>query len=93
MFPGFDAQLLTPGQAKAHKMVSMPGANGPITTLSTGAKPVEIIGDLPFFVDRNGKQLVKLEDGTWEMIFRQNAFAGTLLFGFSIPEGASKVSF
>lgn len=38
------------------------------------------------FVDATGSRVVNLEDGVWEMNWRNNANAGMLVCGFNVPE-------
>mmetsp|Transcript_20591 Transcript_20591/g.44724 ORF Transcript_20591/g.44724 Transcript_20591/m.44724 type:complete len:311 (+) Transcript_20591:364-1296(+) len=68
-----------------YKHPSLPGANGPNPQLSTGAKTLELVKEGKF-VDFTGSRSVSLEHGVWEIIWRRNAKAGSLICGFDVPE-------
>lgn len=38
------------------------------------------------FVDLTGSKSASLRNGAWEMIWKRNASAGTLMCGFDVPE-------
>lgn len=63
---------------------SLPGANGPNPQLSSGAKALELVKEGKF-VDLSGSRSVSLEHGVWEIIWRKNANAGSLICGFDVP--------
>lgn len=68
-----------------YKHPNLPGANGPNPQLSSGAKTMELI-QKGKFVDLAGSQIVNLEEGVWEMNWRNNAKSGMLVCGFDVPE-------
>jgi hypothetical protein len=65
--------------------VKLPGINGPHPNLSTGARKLSMIREGEF-IDGMGINLVKTLKGCWEMVWRKDAHAGSLLCGFEIPE-------
>jgi hypothetical protein len=68
-----------------YKCPSLPGANGPNPQLSSGAKPLDLLKKGKF-VDLTGTRVASLDNGVWEMVWRQNAKAGALICGFDVPE-------
>eukprot|EP00545_Synedropsis_sp_CCMP1620_P003111 CAMPEP_0119008880 /NCGR_PEP_ID=MMETSP1176-20130426/4000_1 /TAXON_ID=265551 /ORGANISM="Synedropsis recta cf, Strain CCMP1620" /LENGTH=274 /DNA_ID=CAMNT_0006961291 /DNA_START=65 /DNA_END=889 /DNA_ORIENTATION=+ len=67
----------------------MPGADGPHPQLSSGVRTLNILKE-GSFVDMNGQKTVKTLNGCWEMVWKQNASAGSLICGFDIPEEYSR---
>jgi len=63
----------------------MPGANGRSPQLSSGARTLKLIEE-GYFVDMSGKKHVKALNGCWEIFWRDNALAGSLICGFDIPK-------
>jgi hypothetical protein len=63
----------------------MPGADGPQPQLSTGVRILNVI-QFGSFVSMKGQQQVQTLNGCWEMVWRQNALAGSLICGFQVPE-------
>lgn len=63
----------------------MPGADGPQPQLSSGVRSIGIIQE-GSFISMSGQQIVETLNGCWEMIWRQNAAAGTLICGFDVPD-------
>lgn len=63
----------------------MPGVDGPQPQLSSGVRTVNVVQG-GSFISMMGQQLVETLDGCWEMIWRENAAAGTLVCGFNVPE-------
>lgn len=63
----------------------MPGADGPQPQLSSGVRTLNLIEE-GTFVDMMGKTTVKALNGCWEMIWREDNPAGSLICGFDIPE-------
>lgn len=68
-----------------YKHPKLPGADGPNPQLSTGAKTINVLRPGKY-VDITGSKQVKLDNGVWEIIWRQNALAGSLICGFDVPE-------
>jgi len=64
---------------------SMPGADGPHADLSTGARNIDIKNDASF-VGMNGMKYAQLENGCWEMTWREGDPSGALVCGFDVPE-------
>lgn len=84
---GIDGMLVElHGKEEAnYKHPSLPGANGPNPQLSTGAKALEVVKEGKF-IDLTGSRSVSLEHGVWEIIWRKNAKAGSLICGFDVPD-------
>jgi len=75
--------------APADNKVGLPGADGPHPKTSTGALAVDIL-KTPHFIDMFGTQKVRFEKGCWEMIWRKNQQAGSVILGFHLPSGARR---
>jgi hypothetical protein len=67
------------------KHVNLPGASGPNSHLSSGPKAMNIIQQGQY-VDLTGTKYVNLQKGVWEIVWRNNAKAGTLTCGFNLDE-------
>lgn len=67
------------------KRTSLPGADGPNPQLSSGPKSLVVVNQ-GNYVDLAGTQSMKLQDGAWEMIWRNNARAGALICAFNLVE-------
>lgn len=65
--------------------VKMPGKHGPHPNLSSGIGGVDVVTE-PFFIGMNGRENVLLEDGCWELIWRDGAPAGSLICAFDVPD-------
>lgn len=63
---------------------AMPGANGPHPKLGSGIRSLSIKEDASF-IDMNGMQRIPLKNGCWEMVWRDDAPAGSLICGFDLP--------
>lgn len=63
----------------------LPGAQGPNPKSSTGAKHLNI-KKKPCFIDMTGTQAVRLEQGAWEVVWRDNSPSGSLVVGFNVPD-------
>ncbi len=72
-------EIASPQHAK------LPGADGPNPQLSSGPKSLEVVNQ-GSYVDLTGMRSIKLEDGAWEMIWRNNARAGALIVAFNLAE-------
>jgi len=68
-----------------YKHPMMPGVDGPNPQLSGGARTLNIINE-GWFIDMSGKKSVKTLNGCWEMVWKENSIAGSLVCGFDIPE-------
>lgn len=80
---GLSVNLLQ-NKAKSHK-VPLPGASGPHPQTSSGAKQTKVL-QLPYFIGINGLEQVTLEDGVWEMVWREHSPSGQLICGFDVPQ-------
>lgn len=67
----------------------MPGADGPNPQLSSGIRTLNMLQH-GSFVDMSGKKVVQALNGCWEMVWRENASAGSLICGFDLPEEYSR---
>lgn len=75
---------LQPDKAVKGTYVGLPGSEGPHPQTSSGAMTLKV-DELPYFIGMSGKVRVPMEKGGWEMVWRKNAMAGTLICGFDIP--------
>ena len=64
---------------------NMPGANGPHPQLSSGVRTLQVIQP-GSFITMSGQQEVQALNGCWEMVWRENAFAGSLICGFDLAQ-------
>lgn len=64
---------------------SLPGVDGPNSSVSAGAKKIDIKKDASF-VSMSGHQNVPLRNGCWEMVWRDNAPAGVIVCAFDLQE-------
>lgn len=67
-----------------YEHTSLPGANGQHHKLSSGHRRLDLISD-GSFVNMLGVQYVQMQKGCWEMCWRKDKPAGTLICGFEIP--------
>ena len=72
-------------ESASPKHTSLPGADGPNPQLSSGPKSLVVVNQ-GSYVDLAGTQTVQLQDGAWEMIWRNNARAGALICAFNLVE-------
>lgn len=68
-----------------YEHVPMPGIDGPHPMLSSGARRLDLIKE-GHYSGMSGTQEVRTLKGCWEMVWRKDATAGTLLCGFEVPE-------
>eukprot|EP00538_Stauroneis_constricta_P001057 CAMPEP_0119560938 /NCGR_PEP_ID=MMETSP1352-20130426/16232_1 /TAXON_ID=265584 /ORGANISM="Stauroneis constricta, Strain CCMP1120" /LENGTH=293 /DNA_ID=CAMNT_0007609019 /DNA_START=140 /DNA_END=1021 /DNA_ORIENTATION=+ len=84
-------------------VVPLPGINGPHPHLSSGARQL-IVQKEGGFVSMAGAQHVKMDHACWEMVWKEDAPAGSLICGFEImddykrnevtlPKGRAYISF
>lgn len=66
----------------------LPGANGPTPQLSSGVQRLNI-DDQPSFVNLDGRQTVSIEDGCWEIVWKETSPHGYLFSGFQLPTKVS----
>jgi len=65
--------------------VKMPGAHGPKPSLSGGLHTLTTVQD-GAFISMAGNEIVTPLKGCWEIIWRDGAPSGTILFGFEIDQ-------
>ena len=68
-----------------YEHTTLPGADGEHRKLSSGHRRVDVISE-GHFISLEGTQHVKMERGCWEMCWRADKPAGTLIFGFDLPK-------
>eukprot|EP00547_Thalassionema_nitzschioides_P002336 CAMPEP_0194224458 /NCGR_PEP_ID=MMETSP0156-20130528/37505_1 /TAXON_ID=33649 /ORGANISM="Thalassionema nitzschioides, Strain L26-B" /LENGTH=281 /DNA_ID=CAMNT_0038956029 /DNA_START=75 /DNA_END=920 /DNA_ORIENTATION=- len=68
---------------------AMPGVNGPHPQLSSGVRTLQVVED-GWFIDMTGKRGVQLKNGCWEMVWRDEALAGSLVCGFDVTESYTR---
>lgn len=64
--------------------MNMPCANGPSPQFSSGKRALRLLQN-PSFIDTNGRQTVALENGCWELVWREGDICGNLICGFDVP--------
>lgn len=69
--------------------VGLPGSLGPHPQLSSGAHKLQF-QNLPKVITMAGEQEVDFRDGAWELVWRDDALAGTVIVGFEAPSGAQR---
>lgn len=72
-----------------YEHIGLPGADGQHKKLSTGHRSLKILEE-GRFINMKGTQHVKGENGCWEMCWRKDKPAGTLICGFHVPEEYSR---
>jgi hypothetical protein len=68
-----------------YEHVPMPGIDGPHPELSSGARRLDLIKE-GHYSGMSGPQEVRTLKGCWEMVWKKDASAGTLLCGFEVPD-------
>eukprot|EP00591_Stephanopyxis_turris_P011095 CAMPEP_0195517362 /NCGR_PEP_ID=MMETSP0794_2-20130614/10555_1 /TAXON_ID=515487 /ORGANISM="Stephanopyxis turris, Strain CCMP 815" /LENGTH=266 /DNA_ID=CAMNT_0040646153 /DNA_START=91 /DNA_END=891 /DNA_ORIENTATION=+ len=63
----------------------LPGANGPHPHMSCGPKVLEVKEE-GSVINMEGLQKVSMKNGCWEMVWRDNAPAGSIVCALDIPE-------
>jgi hypothetical protein len=71
--------------ADSDEHTTLPGADGEHAKLSTGHRRLDLISE-GHFINLQGTQKVKMTKGCWEMCWRDDKPAGTLICGFDLPE-------
>lgn len=71
--------------ADVETSIKMPGKNGPFPMLSSGVRKLNLLKEGEF-VSLAGSQIVKALKGCWEMAWKKDSPAGSLMCGFEIPE-------
>ena len=69
---------------KKSSATRLPGAHGPTPQLSSGGQTMEI-DELPFFVNMDGTQTVAVQDGCWEIVWKDTSPHGFLMCGLNLP--------
>mmetsp|Transcript_17902 Transcript_17902/g.24654 ORF Transcript_17902/g.24654 Transcript_17902/m.24654 type:complete len:290 (-) Transcript_17902:256-1125(-) len=82
---GLNLQLSKDKISDKESHLPMPGANGPNPGYSSGVRSLNII-EQPYFVSIEGLKKVELLQGCWEMVWREDGPAGSIVCGFNIPE-------
>ena len=71
------------------QVVKMPGRNGPHPELSAGLRHVEFVEDGKF-VSMEGVKNVRGTKGAWEIVWKNDSPAGSLLCGFELTQSYSR---
>mmetsp|Transcript_34479 Transcript_34479/g.63715 ORF Transcript_34479/g.63715 Transcript_34479/m.63715 type:complete len:304 (-) Transcript_34479:484-1395(-) len=69
--------------------VTLPGIDGPHPKVSSGPRVLHTINE-GMFVTMNGMHTLDLRDGCWELVWRDEAPAGTIIVAFDHPEEARR---
>ena len=77
----FDLSEHAPTSNDQH--IKMPGAHGPHPSLSSGIRRLTTIKN-GSFISMNGSEVVNAMKGGWELIWKKDAPAGSLVAGFEI---------
>eukprot|EP00978_Attheya_sp_CCMP212_P010024 scaffold24007_cov49-Attheya_sp.AAC.3 len=85
---GLEVQLQEK-DADAYPHPKMPGVDGPHPELSSGARALNLL-QFGSFISMNGLEQVELENGCWEMVWRDGAPAGSLVCGFDLLHEAKR---
>jgi hypothetical protein len=68
-----------------YEHVPMPGVNGPHPKLSSGTRKLNLVKE-GTFITSTGAEMVQTMKGCWEMVWRKDSPAGSLLCGFEVPK-------
>ena len=68
-----------------YEHTTLPGADGEYSQLSSGHRRLDVVSE-GHFINLKGTQHVKMDKGCWEMCWRDDKPAGTLICGFDLPE-------
>lgn len=74
---------------KAKSSVPLPGSSGPNPHLSSGAKSLQVL-DAAHFIGHDGINHVDMQDGCWEMVWREGAPAGVIVCGFHLAQDVQR---
>lgn len=69
--------------------VKMPGTHGPHPELSAGLRQLDFVEDGQF-VSLSGVKHVTGKKGSWEVVWKNDAPAGSLICGFELPESYAR---
>ena len=85
-------QHLADSRSKNNKETNnnnMPCANGSSPQFSSGKRALRLHSH-PTFIDKNGLQTAELENGCWELVWREGDICGNLICGFDVPYEVSE---
>lgn len=71
------------------RKILMPGFHGPYPSVSSGLREIQIQAQ-GFFVDIFGMKRVPMNDGCWELVWRDGDMHGSLICGIDVPESAER---
>lgn len=77
------------GEEAKYKHPNLPGANGPNPQLSSGPRALDLVRTGQF-VDMTGTRAAHLENGAWEIVWKNDARSGSLICGFDVPEAIKR---
>jgi hypothetical protein len=69
--------------------VKLPGTGGPRPHLSSGSKSINTLQH-GSFINLDGLQIVDLQHGVWEMLWRDQSLAGIVVAGFNLEKDAHR---
>jgi len=72
-------------EATKQNYPKLPGVNGPNPHLSSGSRKIKVHQE-GSFIGMNGETKVRTLSGCWEMIWRNDAPAGSVICAFDLPE-------
>lgn len=72
-------------EAANYEHTALPGADGQHHKLSSGHRRLDVLAE-GHFVNLKGTQHVHMNKGCWEMCWRKDKPAGTLICGFELPQ-------
>jgi len=82
---GLQLELFQDKASDDHLRPVMPGANSKHAALSTGIRKLHVINEASF-IGMNGMQHAHLENGCWEITWRDGDPSGALVCGFDVPK-------
>ena len=65
---------------------SLPGQDGPHPDTSSGGRAVRVLEPHPYYIGHEGSTVVDFADGAYELVSRDDANAGQIVMGFTVPE-------
>jgi hypothetical protein len=82
---GIELKLDSESPADDENPVILPGANGARSHLSSGQRRLQVVNE-GSFITIAGTKHVHMKNPSWELVWRENKPAGTLICGFEVPQ-------
>ena len=82
-------QLGGPYNENEEDRMKLPGDDGPFSECSSGGRRLNVVSK-GSYVNMKGEQHVDCEKGSWEMCWVRGRPAGTVVFGFNLPQAHSR---